>query len=108
MLRTLHRLTRVDPGFNAKNLLTVQFSLPGRTYNIERRLAFFRECRARIESLPGVGSAAFAMSLPVVGSNWGSTFTVADRPAEKSWANFTPVSANYFARMGVRVLRGHV
>ncbi|HEV2669220.1 MAG TPA: ABC transporter permease [Blastocatellia bacterium] len=108
MLRTLYRLTRADLGFNAENLLTVQFSLPGRTYNIERRLAFFRECRARIESLPGVGSAAFAMSLPVVGSNWGSTFTVADRPAEKSWANFTPVSANYFETMGVRLLRGRV
>src|SRR5262245_4161398 len=108
MLRTLHQLTRVDPGFNAQNLLTVQFALPGRTYNIERRLAFFRECRARIETLPGVNSAAFAMSLPMVGSNWGSTFVLADRPAEKSWANFTPVSANYFETMGVRLLRGRV
>ncbi|HEX2490388.1 MAG TPA: ABC transporter permease, partial [Blastocatellia bacterium] len=75
-LRTLYRLTRVDTGFNAENLLTVQFSLPGRTYNIERRLAFFRECRARIEALPGVSSAAFAMSLPNAGYNWGSTFIV--------------------------------
>ncbi|MGH9852713.1 MAG: ABC transporter permease [Blastocatellia bacterium] len=108
MLRTLYQLTRVDPGFNAENLLTVQFSLPGRTYNIERRLAFFRECRARIEALPGVSSAAFAMSLPIAGWNWGSTFIVADRPAEKSWAVFTPVSANYFETMGVRLLRGRV
>jgi putative ABC transport system permease protein len=108
MLRTLYRLTRVDPGFNAENLLTIQFSLPGRTYNIERRLAFFRECQARIEALPGVNSAAFAMSLPIVGWNWGNTFIVADRPAEKSWATFTPVSANYFETMGVRLLRGRV
>jgi putative ABC transport system permease protein len=108
MLRTLHQLTRVDPGFNAENLLTVQFALPGRTYNIERRLAFFRECRALIETLPGVNSAAFAMSLPMVGYNWGSTFIVADRPAEKSWATFTPVSANYFETMGVRLLKGRM
>ncbi|MGH9754545.1 MAG: FtsX-like permease family protein, partial [Blastocatellia bacterium] len=108
MLRTLHQLTRVDLGFNAENLLTVQFSLPGRTYNIERRLAFFRECQARIETLPGVNSAAFAMSLPMVEWNWGSTFIVADRPAEKSWAMFIPVSANYFETMGVRLLRGRV
>jgi putative ABC transport system permease protein len=108
MLRTLYQLTRVDPGFNAENLLTVQFSLPGRTYNTERRLAFFRECRARIEALPGVSSASFAMSLPIVGWNWGSNFTVADRPAEKAWATFTPVSANYFKTMGVRLLRGRV
>jgi putative ABC transport system permease protein len=108
MLRTLYRLTTVDPGFNAENLLTIQFSLPGRTYNIERRLAFFRECQARIEALPGVNSAAFAMSLPIVGWNWGNTFIVADRPTEKSWATFTPVSANYFETMGVRLLRGRV
>jgi putative ABC transport system permease protein len=108
MLRTLYQLTRVDLGFNAERLLTVQFSLPGRTYNIEQRLAFFRECQARIEALPGVNSAAFAMSLPNAGYNWGSTFIVADRPAEKSWATFTPVGANYFETMGVRLLKGRV
>jgi len=112
MLRTLHKLTRVDPGFNAENLLTVQFSLPGRTYNIERRLAFFRECQARIEALPGVNSAAFAMSLPIVGWNWGNTFIVADSPtsppSELRWATFTPVGANYFETMGVRLLKGRV
>jgi putative ABC transport system permease protein len=112
MLRTLHQLTRVDPGFNAENLLTVQFALPGRTYNIDRRLAFFRECQARIESLPGVSSAAFAMSLPMVGWNWGNTFIVADSPTSPPsglrWATFTPVSANYFQTMGVRLLKGRV
>jgi putative ABC transport system permease protein len=111
-LRTLYQLTRVDLGFNAENLLTVQFSLPGRTYNIERRLAFFRECKARIEALPGVSSAAFAMSLPNAGWNWGNTFIAADGPAappsEPHWATFTPVSANYFGTMGVRLLKGRV
>src|SRR5262245_57538453 len=112
MLRTLYRLTRVDPGFNAENLLTVQFSLPGRTYNIERRLAFFRECQARIEALPGVNSAGFAMSLPIAGSNWNSGFIVSDKPAPPPGgelnAAFTPVSAGYFGTMGIRLLNGRV
>src|SRR5262249_9491936 len=30
MLRTLRQLTRVNPGFNAENLLTLRFTLPGR------------------------------------------------------------------------------
>ena len=81
MLRTLLQLTSVDPGFNAANLLVVQFALPGRVYNIERRLAFFPECQARIEALPGVRSAAFTMSLPVDGSRWNGPFLVADQPA---------------------------
>ncbi len=110
MLRTLHQLTRVDPGFDAQNLLTVQFALPGRVYDRARRLAFFHECQARIEALPGVRSAAFAMSLPIVGSNWNSRFLVADKPVpspgELPHAAFTPVSANYFETMGIRLLRG--
>jgi putative ABC transport system permease protein len=110
MLRTLYRLTSVDPGFNAENLLTMRFALPEGSYNEERRLAFFRECRSRIEALPGVRSAAFTMSLPIVGSNWNSGFIVADKPApppgEKPNAAFTPVSANYFETMGIRLLRG--
>ncbi len=110
MLRTLHQLTRVDLGFNAENLLTLRFTLPGRVYNIERRLTFFQECRARIEALPGVRSASFVMSLPVDGSNWNSSFLVADKPlsppGELLNAAFTPVSANYFDTMGIRLLAG--
>jgi len=110
MLRTLHQLTRVELGFNAENLLTVQFGLPGRAYNMERRLAFFRDCRARIEALPGVRSAAFVMSLPILGANWGAPFTLADKPVpppgQLPYAAFIPISANYFEAMGIRLLAG--
>ncbi|HKQ80191.1 MAG TPA: ABC transporter permease [Blastocatellia bacterium] len=110
MLRTLYQLTRVELGFNAENLLAAQFTLPGRIYNIERRLAFFQDCRARIEALPGVRLAAFAMSLPIDGSNWGSTFMAADkpvpRPGEFASGAFIPISANYFEALGIRLLAG--
>ena len=110
MLRSLQQLTRADPGFKAEKLLTVTFSLPGKTYNGEQRLAFFRECQARVAALPGVQGVAFAMSLPILGSNWNSRFIVANKPvpppAELPSAAFTPVSANYFETMGIRLLRG--
>jgi putative ABC transport system permease protein len=110
MLRTLHQLTRVNPGFNAENLLTLRFTLPGKVYNIERRLAFFRECRARLEALPGVRSASFVMSVPIEGSQWGSPLMAGDkpvpRPGEFLYASFTPVSANYFATMEIPLRAG--
>ena len=110
MLRTLQQLTRVNPGFNAENLLTLRFSLPNKVYNIERRLEFFRECRARLEALPGVRSASFVMSLPIERSQWDSPFMVADKPAPRPgafpYASFTPVSANYFATMGIQLRAG--
>jgi putative ABC transport system permease protein len=50
------------------------------------------------------------MSLPIVGSNWNSSFTVADKPLPPPGAlphaAFTPVGANYFETMGIRLLGG--
>jgi putative ABC transport system permease protein len=110
MLRTLHQLTRVNLGFNAENLLTLQFGLPGKVYNTERRLEFFRDCRARLEALPGVRSAAFVMSLPIDGAQWGSPFIMADKPVpppgKLPYAAFIPISANYFEAMGIRLIAG--
>src|ERR1051325_3261032 len=70
MLRTLQQLTRVDLGFDATNLLTLRSQLSNDVYNDERRLTFFRECRMRLEALPGVRSASFVMSLPLQGASW--------------------------------------
>ncbi len=110
MLRTLQQLTHVNPGFNAENLLTLRFALPAEAYNTERRLAFFRECRMRLEALPGVRSASFVMSLPIEGSAWDSPFIVADKPVPQPgafpYASFTPISANYFATMGIQLSAG--
>ncbi|MCI0490971.1 MAG: ABC transporter permease [Blastocatellia bacterium] len=110
MLRTVFQLTRVDPGFNAENLLTMQFSLPGNTYNAERRRVFYGECLSRVGALPGVRAAALTLSLPIDGSNWSSVFITGDKPvpprAELPSADFTPVSANYFDAMGIRLLKG--
>jgi len=112
MLRTVQQLTRVNPGFNVDNLLTLRFTLPSQTYSIEKRLAFFRECRARLEALPGVRSASFVMSLPIEGSAWDSPFIVADKPLPEPgtfpYASFTPISANYFDTMGIQTSAGRV
>jgi putative ABC transport system permease protein len=110
MLRTLQQLTRVDTGFDPTNLLTVRFQLPNNISSNERRLPFFRECRMRLEALPGVRSASFGMSLPLQGASWNVPFTIADRPAPSSdaipHAAFIPISANYFATMAIPLRAG--
>jgi putative ABC transport system permease protein len=112
MLRTVFQLTRVDPGFNAEKLLMVQFSLPRNAYDQPRQAMFFDECLTRVQALPGVRSAALTLSLPIDGSNWNSVFIVGDQPvpprAELPSSAFTPVSANYFQAMGIRLLKGRV
>jgi putative ABC transport system permease protein len=110
MLRTLQQLTRVDPGFDAANLLTLRFQLPNNIYDNERRLAFFRECRTRLEAQPGVRSASFVMSLPLQGASWNLPFMVADQPVPPAdgfpHAAFIPISANFFATMGIPLRAG--
>jgi putative ABC transport system permease protein len=110
MLRTVYQLTRVDPGFNAENLLTMRFLMSGRAYTVEQQQAFYRECLERVSALPGVRAAALTLSLPIDSSNWDSVFTVADKPvpprAELPSAAFTPVSANYFEALGIRLIKG--
>jgi putative ABC transport system permease protein len=61
-------------------------------------------------ALPGVRSAALALSPPIDGSFWNSFFTAADKPvpsrAELPNAEMTPMTANYFETMGIRLVKG--
>jgi hypothetical protein len=65
LLRTLFTLLHIDPGFRAKNVLTASLSLQDARYkttNDTTRL--FRDSLDRIRAIPGIESAAVALSLP--------------------------------------------
>jgi putative ABC transport system permease protein len=111
MARTMSQLYAVEPGFEPEGLLTGQFTLAGDAWNSEdRRRAFFDSLLERVAQIPGVETVGLTMSLPIDGSNWGSVFTVADKPVprreELPSAAFNPVSRDYFATMGIPVLEG--
>lgn len=111
MARTMLRLSNVDTGFRTDHLLTGRVMLSGDAWNSpERRLAFYDDVLARAKAVPGVRDAALTLSLPIDGSNWGSIFTVRDKPvpprAELPSAAFVPVSPGYFSTMEMRLLKG--
>jgi putative ABC transport system permease protein len=110
LVRSMAQLLRVDPGFNPDRLLTMKAVLPPPAYDDERRRVFFDECLRRVSALPGVQSAAITFSLPIDGSNWYSDFIAANKPIpprpELPNSAMTPVSANYFETMGIRLLKG--
>jgi putative ABC transport system permease protein len=109
MVRTMSNLFAVDTGVDHAQLITAQVSLPAR-YTPERRSMFVDAVVNRIKAIPGVENAAFTYSLPVAGSNWNSIFIVSDQPvparADLPVAAWTPVSADYFRTMGIRLLQG--
>jgi putative ABC transport system permease protein len=66
LVRSFERLLRVDPGFVAQSVLTMQVSLPTEKYATpQQQVAFFDEALRRISALPGVRSAAISAALPL-------------------------------------------
>jgi predicted permease len=110
MLKSLVRLLEVDPGFDPKNLLTMQLALPAGDYKeYERTAVFHRQLLERLNALPGVKGAATVGTLPIVGGNT-TRFYVAGRPVPEpggeTEANLRDVSDNYFRVVGVPLLSG--
>jgi predicted permease len=111
LLKSLMALRSTAPGFQADNLLVVDFWLPRvRFASFPERWRFFEAVMARVGAVPGVRSTALVASLPL-GGGWDSLqFHIPGRPdpapAKGFNANFNIVSAGYFRSMGIPVLTG--
>jgi putative ABC transport system permease protein len=112
MVRTMSNLLSIDPGFQAKGVISAQVSLPMARYNAEQRRAFYGAVVERARAIPGIVNAAWTISLPVQGSNWNSVFIVNDQPvpprADLPSAAFTTVTPGYHETMAIPLLRGRL
>lgn len=111
MINSFFRLRNVNPGFNPKNLLTMNVVLPRSKYpNRARRTAFYNEVLQRVESLPGVESAGVITNLPLTFKGNNSGVTIEGRPEPP--ADQIPivisrvVSYGYFRTMGIALSKG--
>ena len=93
----LIRLTRVDLGFRAEQLLT--FRCRCRTGGSRRQSRSTRstsQLLERIAGAPGVTSASVSTGMPVMGTNFGMPFSIAGTPAadpsQRHGAGFNMVS----------------
>ncbi len=103
-------LTRVDPGFHNTRILIARRLPENAELDAPGIEAVFRDLRRRVDALPGVVSSGLAQSLPLLGSNWTSVFTIADQPvparADLPTSAFNPADAGYFDTMGIPLLEG--
>ncbi|MCW5970984.1 MAG: ABC transporter permease [Blastocatellales bacterium] len=112
LIRSFLMLQHVDPGFNAENVLVLNFGLPGAKYpEPHQRAAFFRQLTERVAALPGVVAAGATQSLPIAG-DYVLGFEIEGRepfkPGEEPSTNYYAVSPDYFKAMGIRLLRGRL
>ena len=66
LVRSFAQLLAVSPGFDPKNVLTMNISLPTVKYgDPEKQIAFFAELLRRVSVLPGVESTGISAALPL-------------------------------------------
>ncbi|MCP4659686.1 MAG: ABC transporter permease [bacterium] len=111
LIRSFVNLVGIDPGFSAKQVLTMKLDLPEAGYAEDApRIAFYRELLERIEALPGVASAATIEPMPLAGGWTAEEFTIEGRPvpdpSEAPGTNYRLASPGYFETMEIPLLAG--
>jgi predicted permease len=111
LLKSLLILRSTAPGFDTRNLVVTDFSLPqDRFKDPEPRITYFTELLSRFREYPGVRSAALVADLPLNGGSDELGFYIVGRqrpgsdPALDAAVNLT--SAGYFHTMGVPIRAG--
>jgi putative ABC transport system permease protein len=112
MLRSFVLLNGVNMGFQPDHLLTLRMMLIFNKYagDIPRRSAIVADTLDKLRALPQVQSASSIHVLPMMGTNSGSDYNRADRPAPAPGAGtggeVSVISDDYFHTMGIPLIAG--
>jgi putative ABC transport system permease protein len=111
LMKSFARLQNVHPGFEPKNVLTMEVALPLLKYPRGKPVAdFYAEATRRVKALPGVEAAAFTSILPLSGTNSDSSFQIEGRDAvaEKIYPDeeIRGITPEYFSVIKVPLLQG--
>jgi len=108
IVRSFWRLTQVNLGFRADQLLTLQLELPPSKYPGSQAVSFYSTLQERLSALPGVEGVSATSNILLSEAPLSSEFTVENRPPidEKFELPITSVQPNYFQTMGIQLLRG--
>jgi putative ABC transport system permease protein len=111
MVRSFLALRGVDPGFDAKNVLTFQLYLSPQRYP-ERHLyaGFYRQLLDRLAGLPGVEAVGTINELPLGSRRFSveTDFEGYQRGEGEPYpmTDWRPASPDYFAALGIPILAG--
>jgi putative ABC transport system permease protein len=111
MLRSFAALQRVDPGFDARNLLTFTIFMPAARYDTAAQAPFLERAIQRLSAIPGVVSVSAMSGLPPrrdVNANdtqFEGITPTPDGPAQNTdYWQF--VTTNYLETMKIPVVAG--
>jgi predicted permease len=111
LIRTAMALGRVNPGFDATNVLTMRMSLTGPRYQSAQGVQqMIKNGVEQMKALPGVVDVSATCCVPLTGG-YGLPFTIVGRPVEgpgpfHGGGGWMTVSPRYFEVFKVPVKRG--
>jgi predicted permease len=106
-LRSLDRITAVDPGFDADRVAAVSLRLErGRFPGAAEVFGFHEALLREISALPGVARAAAVSMVPFGGGSLCDDLAVDCAEPVYDCVQYRSVSPGYFAVMGIDLLRG--
>jgi predicted permease len=121
LIRSFTRLLAVSPGFQTQHLLTMELSLPAKTYPDGPPVQkFFTQLMASLKTLPGVQSAGAISEMPLADSySSGSVFfqdtSIQDTPKLQALGNLPymeidqrSATTGYFQAMQIPLVRGRL
>jgi predicted permease len=108
LMRTFMSLTRVDLGFNPRNVTVVSVVFaPGQMATGAEKHAFFQQTLQRVASLPGIEAAAATTGIPPFSGGSNSELEVPGTPrSDPGMANVQLCTEDYFRTLGIPFVRG--
>ena len=107
--KSFARLTSVDPGFQPRNALVVNMSVPDEFGTPAARLDYYYRVLETLRALPGVQAAGAARDIPLRGVGEMTRPQVPSRPTppgEGPTAQRHHVSTDYFKALGIPLRQG--
>jgi putative ABC transport system permease protein len=111
MMKSLHLLLSVSPGFQPDRVLSMEMDLRTAQYDKDPAIRnFWRRVLDQVSALPGVQSASIGTNTPLTDSHRRTDITIEGMPVPKPGSYPHPdthvVSAGFFATLGIPLLSG--
>ncbi len=108
-VRSLWRVVHTDTGYDPRNLLVASVDLDLAAFDRPGQLAFYDQALERLRTIPDVERASLAINSPFWTMN-STRFRLTDRDSTprvpEGGPYYNGVSPEYFATLGMRMVRG--
>ena len=110
LLKSLRAVQNTSPGFSTEDVFTTWFDTKSAGYDRQRTQAFEDELVDRLQTVPGIQSAAFSRMTPFTYGVYSSAPVTTDgyiaAPGEQPVVEYNEISPEYLSTMGIPLISG--